>query len=150
MEIITILLDTNIYDKLDVNECTKQQLATLVVSGRVRVIAPCVIVDELTISPFRGIPKFFLVDKVHDGIPVAGIAKAGMAIVSDGKVFKEHLGNSKKAKDAVIVHTANNLAEIIVSDDQRCLKRIRKITNKLEVYDFDQFKDWLNAMIYSM
>jgi len=142
---ITVLLDSNVYDKLQGDEDARRQLATLVKDGKVRVIAPRVVVDELAASPFGGIPDFFEVEEVPDGVAVAGIAKAGAVVVSKGETFSRHLGNSKKGKDAVIAETAVNQAKILVSEDSRCRERLRSIGNKTESYDFEQFKDWLRT-----
>ena len=50
----TILLDSNIYDKLWSDENTRLRLASLILHSKVRVIATPMIVDELTRSPFKG------------------------------------------------------------------------------------------------
>ena len=100
---------------------------------------------NLRLARFREVPDFFHVEETPDGVAVAGIVKAGAAVPSEGETYSKHLGESKKARDAVIAETAENQADILVSEDKRCRERLRSIGDKTECYDFRQFKDWLTT-----
>ena len=83
----TILLDSNIYDKLWSDENTRLRLASLILHSKVHVIATPKIVDELTRSPFKGVPDWFDVDEEIEAVAVVGHARVGMARLGSGNVL---------------------------------------------------------------
>jgi len=138
----TILLDSNVYDKLN-NDVSRDLISKFIRSQKIKVVAPQIVLDEMKNSPFKGIPDFFPVEVIPDGVAVAGLARAGTAIVSEGKVFKKHLGDSKKSKDAIISETAKNFSDVFVSEDNRCRKRLYKISKTTQCFDYQQFIKWV-------
>ena len=86
----TILLDSNIYDKLWSDENTRLRLASLILHSKVRVIATPKIVDELTRSPFKGVPDWFDVDEEIEAVAVVGHARVDMARLGAGNVYRHH------------------------------------------------------------
>ena len=115
----TILLDSNIYDKLWSDENTRLRLASLILHSKVHVIATPKIVDELTRSPFKGVPDWFDVDEEIEAVAVVGHARVGMARLGLGNVYGHHLGNSQKVKDAIIADSADDLAGHCQVADER-------------------------------
>lgn len=139
----TILLDSNVYDELRNDERISNLISNLIQSNKIKVVAPQIVLDELKNSPFEGIPDFFPVEAIPDGVAVAGLAKAGAAIVSEGKTYSKHLGNSKQSKDAVIAETAMNSSDVFVSQDNRCRERLKGISKTTQCFDYQQFKKWI-------
>jgi hypothetical protein len=138
-----VLLDGNVYDKLSQDEEARERLAQLIKRGQIEVIATPVVVDELTKSPFRGLPPWFPISKQPEAVTVLGYARLGAARLSSGKVYRRHRGESKKIPDAIIAHSADAMADILVSEDQRCRKRLAEISNRCQALSYDQFRSWL-------
>jgi hypothetical protein len=92
----TLLLDCNVYDMLAADYANRSRLARFVAAGEVRVIATPVVIDELTASPFGGLPAWFAVDVEPEYVAVYGFARYGMARYGDGQVYSEHRGSSNK------------------------------------------------------
>ena len=141
----TILLDSNIYDKLCSDENTRLRLTSLILHRKVRVIATPKIVDELTLSPFKGVPDWFDVDEEIEAVAVLDHARVGMARLGLGNVFGHHLGNSKKVADAIIADSADDLADIAVSEDGRFLCRLNSINGRCNAMGYKQFMAWLES-----
>ena len=142
----TILLDSNIYDRLEEDAEACRALSAQVSNGEVAVIATPKIVDELRNSPFDGIPTWFPVSVEPEAVTVLGHARLGMTRLSNGDVYRAHRGKSKKVPDAIIAHSANALADIAVSDDGRFRHRLRAISQQCRVMSFDKFREWLNLV----
>jgi len=140
---IVILLDSNIYNELNIDESARISISNLIQSNTIKVVVPQIVLDELNNSPFKGVPNFFQVETIPDGVAVAGIAKAGAAIVSEGKIYTSHRGKSKQSKDAIIAESAVKFSNVFVSQDKRCRERLKKISETTECFDYQQFKHWI-------
>lgn len=138
-----LLLDGNVYDKLSQDQGTRELLAQLVKGGRVEVIATPVVVGELTESPFQGLPTWFPISMQPEAVTVLGYARLGAARLSSGRVYRQHRGESKKIPDAIIAHSADAIADILVSEDQRCRKRLAEISTRCRAMSYDEFRVWL-------
>ena len=141
----TLLLDANVYDKLQVDDGSRTTLGCLVERGLARVIATPMVVDELRRSPFGGIPTWFAVAVEAENVTVLGYATLGMTKLGDGEVYKEHRGESQKVPDAIIADSADALADVLVSEDRRCRERLKKISTRCAAMDYQQFREWLLA-----
>ena len=138
-----LLLDGNVYDKLSQDQRTKEVLARLIEARQVEALATPVVVGELTASPFGGLPDWFPISRVPEAVTVLGYARLGAARLSSGEVYRKHRGTSKKIPDAIIAHSANALADILVSEDQRCRKRLAEISTRCRAMSYDEFREWL-------
>ncbi len=143
----TVLLDGNVYDKLQVDAETRATLRALVDCGLIRVIATPMVLDELRRSPFGGIPDWLPVAVVAENVTVLGYATLGMTKLGDGEVYAEHRGESKKVPDAIIADSANALADILVSGDRRCRERLKKISTCCRGMDYEEFCRWLRTPV---
>ena len=141
----TILLDSNIYDKLWSDENTRLRLASLILHSKVHVIATPKIVDELTRSPFKGVPDWFDVDEEIEAVAVVGHARVGMARLGSGNVYMHHRGNSQNVEDAIIADSADDLADIAVSEDGRFVRRLNSISGRCHAMGYTQFMAWLES-----
>ena len=137
------LLDSNIYDKLWADENTRLRLASLILHRKVHVIATPKIVDELTRSPFKGVPDWVDVDEEIEAVAVVGHAQDGMARLGSGNVYMHHRGNSQKVEDAIIADSADDLADIAVSEDERFVRRLNSINGRCYAMGYTQFMAWL-------
>ena len=146
---LTLLLDSNVYDDLLANDIAKSRLAELSCAGRIRVIATPTIVEELVHnnSPFDGVPDWFPVERVHESVFVVGHARLGMAKLGPGDVYGHHRGDSSQIKDAVIADSAETLADIAVSCDNRFRKRLNDVANRCRVMNFEEFQTWLQCEV---
>ena len=139
----TLLLDGNIYNKLRDDLEARTALADRVQAGEVRVFATPIVIDELNESPFRGIPNCFHVDLEPESVVVLGYARFGMARLGNGEVFAAHRGASKKTKDAIMADSADSLADLFVSEDSRCRKRLSQTSTKCRALSWFEFRQWL-------
>lgn len=139
----TIILDGNIYNLIDNDGATKKLIHRMIESEKIEVAVPRIVLEELKSSPFKGVPDFFPIKNISDGVAVAGLAIADAVIVGDGNTYSSHLGTSKKSKDAVLAETANNYSDIFVSEDIRCRKRLNNIQSKVKFFNYEEFCAWL-------
>ena len=144
----SVLLDCNIYDKLAGDETTRDLLRNRIESGSIRVIATPVVLDELAMSPFHGLPAWFRVDVVNEGVPVYGEAKYGQAEFSDGAMYEAHRGESSgNVRDAILAESAHKKADILVSDDSRCRNRLSMLSRKCVGMTYEEFARWLQEAL---
>ena len=142
----TVLLDGNIYDRLDVDAEARGLLSRRIASGHVRVIATPVVVDELGNSPFGGLPGWFPIEIEAESVAVLGHWGLGMARLGGGSTYTAHRGESNKIPDAIIADSAESLAGILVSEDRRCRKRLADISRRCSAMNYEQFRAWLSAL----
>jgi hypothetical protein len=142
----TLLLDTNIYDSLANDQATRDRVKTATEQGILRVVINSIVRDELTKSPFRGIPDFFPVELIADSVMVPGLAIPGLARPGKGNVFAAHIGNSRQGKDAVIADSASNYADIFISNDGRNRKRLQKLGTSCTCFSYHEFAHWLERL----
>lgn len=138
-----VFLDGNIYNLLDQDLETRTSVAKAIARGQIRVIATPVVVDELLQSPFGGVPDWFSVDVEVENVAVPDHWHLGQAGLGDGRVFTEHRGTSHKTRDAIIADSADALADVLVTDDRRCRKRLLEISSKCTAFDYKRFRRWL-------
>ena len=143
----TILLDGNVYDKLQVDEETRAALQALVGTGLVRVIATPMVLEELQRSSFGGLPDWFPVTVEAESVTVLGCAPLGMTKLGDGEVYAEHRGEAKKIPDSIIVDSANAPAHILVLEDRRCRERLKKISTRCRGMHYEEFREWLRTSV---
>jgi predicted nucleic acid-binding protein len=135
----TLLLDSNIYDQLAADPANRTRLARIVATGNVRVIATPIVIDELRASPFGGLPPWFAVDTEPEHVAVYDYARYRMARYGDGQVYSEHRGSSNNIKDGIIADSANALADIFVSQDERCRRRFSRVSSNCKAKSYDEF-----------
>ena len=140
-----IVLDTNIFDKLEVDDKTLTFLNELSSNEVVEVVVPYVVLAELQDSRHRGIPDWVHATPVLDSVSVLPF-KLGTSALGVAKTYGDHLGESEKRSDAKIADAANAYAEVFVSEDNRCRKRaITAAPNCLSI-DYDGFRAWLERL----
>lgn len=142
-----VILDTNVWDKLSIDVTTRETLAKAIRKQLIEVIIPDTLARELNESPFQGVPNFFPVRLTADGMTILGHSRLGYSRLSDGKIYKQHLGNSNSIKDAIIAETADTNCDIFVSEDKRCIKRLKKISKECQCMAYDNFKEWLRSVV---
>ena len=141
---IAIVLDTNIYDRLEVDAATVNQIDQLITSNLITVLVPRQVAEELRQRP-TGIPALFPMSYVGHAVARAGIMCAGDYLGS-GKVFDGHRGNSQKTADAFIADVASMIADWFVSEDNRCLRRFPANT-RCTPMRYQQFQERLAALV---
>ena len=141
---IRVLLDTNIYDRLSQDTACQNTLQKLTQSGHLEILVSPTIHAELCASPFKGVPRFFPVCYIGESVLVAG-GQVGDRC-GKGKVLHEHLGVSRKTKDAFIADVAAMDADYLVTEDNRLRKRLNLIQHLCEAIDFTAFVRLLNMM----
>jgi hypothetical protein len=142
----TVLLDGNIYNKLEKDGSTRTRIRKLIEKTFVCVIATPKVKDELDDSPFGGIPSWFPVELQNEAVIVLGHARFGRARFGKGKVFEQHRGKSKKVSDAIIADSADALADILVSDDKRCRNQLTRISKTCMGMTYKEFSAWLKHL----
>ncbi|MBV8657753.1 MAG: hypothetical protein JO142_08020 [Burkholderiales bacterium] len=142
---ITALLDGNVYDKLAIDDTTRNHLAQLIHQGRIKVVVPRTIQEELYASPFRGIPTFFPCELRGNTVGAAGVMRAGDSIGA-GQVFYKHLGTSQKVSDALIADAANWGVSWLVSCDGRLIHRMALTNAQCRAMSYEQMVAELMAL----
>lgn len=143
-----VLLDSNIYDKLEHDEEARKKLAAAVDHCQIKVIATPVVADEMRQSPFCGFPDFFPISIEAEAVAVIGHACLGMARLGPGDVYTAHRGSSNNTKDAIIADSADKLADLFVSEDSRCRKRLSQVSTCCQAMSYDYFRAWLLAQTW--
>ena len=141
---IRVMLDSHIYDALDADVEMQISIASKVGLNSIEIIVSPTIIHEMSKSPFRGVPDFFPVVQVSEAVAICGHAIVGLCRISEGMIYKAHLGKSKKARDAMITETAEFDCGIFVSDDKRCRERFKRVATNCKAMDFNDFKKWLS------
>src|SRR5688572_29063922 len=139
----SVLLDSNVYDRLRDDPDTRGRLARLVAAGGVRVVATPKVVDELRVSPFAGLPTWFPISTPPESVAVLGHWRLGEAVLGEGEVYAAHRGSSGKVADAIIADSAASLAEFAVSLDGRFRKRLAELGTSCTVMSYEHFREWL-------
>lgn len=145
-----LLLDGNIYNRLDADVSTRSRLKSLIARGVVRVIATPMLVDELGPSPFCGLPDWFSIEVRFESVFALDYAKLDTASLGDGDAYRRHRGQSNKVADAVIADSAASLADVLVSDDGRCRKRLADIGGHCIALDYEGLLLWLDELEASL
>lgn len=101
------------------------------------------IAKQLNASPFRGVPGLFSIENIGESILLAG-GSAGDR-VGKGVLYKAHMGNSKQFEDALIADAAECDADVLVSNDQRFIRRMQALSKRCKVINFEGFQSWLDA-----
>ena len=140
---VTALLDGNIYDKLEKDADTRNLIAQLCDQGKLRIIATPIVEDELKLSPFGGIPKWFPVEVLAEGVFVLDYAHLDAARLGEGRVYSEHRGTSNKIPDGILADSADAFADLLVSEDNRCRNRLSALSNRCRGLTYAEFLAWL-------
>lgn len=140
---ITIVLDTNVYDRLEADPGTVEQINQLITGDVIGISVPRQVAGELRQRP-TVLPKLFPMTYVGHAVARAGIMCAGDYLGS-GEVFDEHRGDSQKIADAFIADVASMIADWFVSEDTRCIRRFPANT-RCTPMRYQQFQERLAAL----
>lgn len=152
-----VLLDGNIYNKLEADPALVDRLKRLISDGKLTVLCNQVVEQELLSSPYKGIPDWFSVERIRE--PGAFIGSAHIApddadpederyanIMPNVSVYSGHRGNSKKSSDAIIADTASKKCDYLVSEDRRLLQRMNAQAGAhCKGVSFSEFKEKVSA-----
>ncbi|MEQ1574397.1 MAG: hypothetical protein ABL993_09150 [Vicinamibacterales bacterium] len=142
---VRVFLDCNIYDQLALDAEHRGRVGELVARGELKVIATPVVIDELAASPFGGLPNWFPVAAMPENVAVGGFARVGMARIGAGEIYSQHRGSSNNIKDGILAESADALADILVSEDGRCRKRLNLISTTCDGMSYADFCRWLDV-----
>ena len=134
------ILDSNVFDQLEKRPELKERPHALVADGLITVLVPPTIKRELDQSPFQGVPTWFPVELTSDSVTILDYAQLRTSSLGIGDVYKTHKGISGILRDAVIADAANTDADIFVSEDGRCRKRLAQSSSSCKSMDFNEFE----------
>ena len=137
---IKIVLDSNIWDKLAQDEMAKSRVQSLCGAGELQVLMPDTLLQQLKASPFEGVPHWFPAELISDGVFVLGHSRLGFARLGDGTMFTAHRGASQQISDAVIVDVADTDADVFVSEDRRARERYARLRDPNRALDYARFR----------
>ena len=126
----------------------KSRISELISSNEICVFATPKIVDELREGPFGGLPDWFPIRYEPENVAVCGHARSGMARLGDGQVYTEHRGESSNIADAIISDSAAAIADILVSEDQRNVKRFNDLCTRCAGMNYARFREWLFSEVW--
>jgi len=141
----TVLLDTNIFDKLVRDDESVSLVKALCEAGSIRVIASRTVRDELAGSPGIGLLDDLSVEIVGNATPVADIMCAG-DFLGDADYFFHHKGESNKENDALVAAAAEFHADWLVSEDHRLVHRHEIHAQACEAMDYARFVDEIKLL----
>jgi hypothetical protein len=133
----SIILDTNIYDKLNIDFCTRKIIKKLVKEGKLSMLMPRTVAEELFLSSLKEVSSYFPIKFV--GNTVGNVNMGVSDSIGLGEVFEMHVGESKKINDAYIVDAADWFADWLVSEDTRLRNRAAKISNRFRSMKYCEF-----------
>jgi hypothetical protein len=134
-----ILLDNHIFDKLKIDILLCKSIRELAEKNAIEIIITRTIAEELHLSPHMDVLERFPYAYKGNTVGRVGILRCGDSIGS-GEVFYEHLGESKKIADALIVDAAFWYADWLVSDDDRLCRRAKPLLERCQVMSFTTFE----------
>ena len=135
-----VVLDSNIWDKLDVDELARESIRLLVKNDQLEVLVPDTLLRDLEASQFDGVPDWFPTSVVADGVFVLDHSRLGCARLGDGSVYEDHKGESRQVSDAVIVATVDAEADLFVSEDRRARNRYTRLRGEGRSLDYQRFR----------
>jgi len=138
-----IIFDTNVYHKIADDKDARLKIRELSESDLICIISTPKIIDELIEGPFGGLPDWFPIDFEPESVFVLDHARLDMARLGDGEIYREHRGESKQIEDAIISDSAADLADILVSDDKRLIKRFNDLRTRCTGMNYSGFREWL-------
>ncbi|HDR9095096.1 hypothetical protein QZM46_29985 [Burkholderia vietnamiensis] len=118
---IQIILDSNIYDRLEQDAESVELLRNLIAQQAVEVLMPRQVAEELY-KRQAGLPDLFPVKAIGHAVARPGVMCAGDYLGS-GEVYDAHRGTSNSEADAFIVDVATTAADWFISEDRRSLRR---------------------------
>jgi len=124
---IAVVLDSNIYDKLEQDAETADRLRHAIKEGYVEVIMPREVAQELHKRP-AGLPTILPVRHVGNTVGRVGLMRAGDSL-GRGDVFYLHKGESNKMGDAFVADASSWHADWFVSEDKRSRSRFTQIVD---------------------
>lgn len=135
-----LVLDTNIWNKLDLDAEARERMRHLCESGKLEIIVPDTVEQELAGSPFRGIRDWFPVSDIPDSVFILDHSRLDHARLGEGKMFTAHRGKKKRVKDSVIVDTADTDADVFVSEDRRARRQYAKLRSDGRAMDYARLR----------
>ena len=142
-----IIFDSNIYDKLNNRPDLQEKIRHLTNENKLTILVPSTINRELENSPFKGVPNWFRTEKIGDSVFTLDYSQLDEDRLGKGDIYKNHKGRSSKFRDAIITETAETDADIFVSEDKRCQKRLKDISDLCQSMTFDEFQNWITNII---
>jgi predicted nucleic acid-binding protein len=152
-----VLLDGNIYNKLEADPALLDRLKRLISDGRLTVLCNQVVEQELLASRYNGIPDWLPVERIQEQGAFIGYAQIApddvdsedehyATIMPDVSVYSKHRGRSKKSSDAIIADTAARKCDYLVSEDNRLIQRMDKHAGpRCNGVSFSEFREIVSA-----
>ena len=143
---ITLLLDSNIYDILSKDREQCESICRLIAQARIKIVVTRTVAEELAKSAFGKVPELFPYEYVGNTVARADIMCAGDSLGA-GEVYDQHLGESVKHSDAFIADAASWHADWLVSQDARMRQRTSEIKMRARPMDYGEFKESLAQLL---
>jgi hypothetical protein len=143
-----IVLDTMIFDLIVAEPALLGKLRSLVQRGQLRVISTHVQEDQLNAIPDPAKrEKVRLVSR--EIVPTSGcivdVSRLDMAAFGTETLERLHQGGLKHSHDALIAATAQDQADVLVTEDRRLANRVKRLGFSVAVWDFQRFVESLEA-----
>jgi len=151
IDMLKIMLDTNQYDRLLKAPVTYDRLLQLQSHGEIELLTTHIQRDEILAvdDPEKRGPLEALLGQARligtRGV-VVGVSRIGLARLGDDKdhALIEHVRGrawKRKTKDALIVATATKDADVLVTDDDRLIRRMKRYPGaRCEAVNFEEFQ----------
>lgn len=141
-----IIFDTNCFDQIAKTPNIVAVIRTCIEKKKIQVIVTRTIIDELNDSPFKGVPDWFPVLKLPESVFLLDYSLMDEDRPGEGKVYERHKGRSNQFKDALIADLADSDCDLLVTEDERCRRRLNEISQSCEAITFLEFQAILNNL----
>lgn len=148
-----IMIDSNIYDKLDESIDIHTNVKQLIAAGKLELITTHIQNDQIADigdDEIRSALQSVTAKKIPTEAAVWGVSKFDEAKYGDEHtneiVDALSIGNPRHKADALIGTTAILTADIFVTEDKTFGKRLRSLRTPLSVLEFEEFAEWLKKI----
>lgn len=147
------MLDTQIYDLI----AEAPGMATCIndLSGRSSVLILSTHIQEDQLSSIPNKEKKTIIKSITRQVlptsgAIAGLSRYDKSTFGDGSsggfgVDEFRSPHKKHSEDALIATTAAKYANVLVTEDRRFKNRMKSLTSVCEVWDFNQFRQYIGS-----
>ena len=133
-----VILDCNIYDKLNERFDLLSLIQELVQGRKLSVLVTPSLLREIKNSPHFELARSIPVTFIGESVMRAG-GQVGDRTGS-GNLYRAHYGDSAKFKDALIADAAQHEADFLVTEDNRCRNQMNKFAVRGKAITFIEFE----------
>jgi hypothetical protein len=146
-----IMLDSNVHDLIAANSAVLDAIQARIADGRLKLVSTHIQRDELSLAPKPKRAGLLAINDLAECVSTNG----AMFDVSrfdecnwgsddtNAAMVAMMAGNTEHAEDALIVATAAELADVLITNDVRLKSKTDRAGFQVDVWMWEEFIDWL-------